>query len=600
MEKLIVDKNHNKIDVSKIGKPLKKITSGLLAGGMALSMYSGALSNFKVSADELNKNNSIVSTDEDSKEINFGKNVLVEMEYEMGQFIVGDARKANSDLTLMFHDEDYDLSDMKYFENIKELNLYFCSPCNVFDSLDKMPVMPNVEKLFFMYGYNSELTDENIDKLREKFPNLKSLDLSDAVINPSFAEKMTGLEELSIRPSRNCDIDFTKLTYLKKLELGSLPYTTPIYFNTNEYNTLCTAGVEIEFGDLEDKDIYLDVSKKLDDIVSSLNISENSSDKEKLDAILIFVMENLEYDPVVSQAIENGKNPDMRSFYTNGLLDGVFNKNTAICGNYSALVEAIYDRVSPPEKSVFMYSDSHAWNLINIDGELYYVDSTWLDEESISNQIEETYIDDQGFKHTLTSYDYVSSIDAIKEGKTDTLEWYMNNNFDYDPVHHTSSIPFPEYVVSQVDDKSKNELEQTLEDEVNSNDDYQSEEKATVNENKKEKKVVLEDSSNKKVNINVNGKTIGISLGVLVGVLAGAGLAVHVTKKKKREKERRRQQLEELANENYFGYNSSYSSGSYNGNYSNSYGSSYTSGNSNYNNYYETGYNSYNGYGIKK
>lgn len=572
MKKLKIDKNHKKIDASKVGNPIKRITSGLLAGGLALSMYSGVSSNFKVSADEINKNNSTVSIDEDSKKINFGKNVLTEIEYEMGQFTVGDAKRADSNLTLTLNDEDYDLSDLKYFENIKELDLFFCSPCNVFDSIDKMPVMPNVEKLFYMYSYNSELTEENIDKLREKFPNLKSLDLSDALINPVFADKMTGLEELSIKPSRNCDIDFTKLTYLKKLKLGSLPYTTPMYFNTNEYNTLCSAGVEVDFYDSEAKEIYLYVSKKLDSIVSSLNISENSTDKEKLDAILIYVMENLEYDPVVSQAIENGENIDFSPFYKNGLLDGIFNKDTAVCGNYSALVDAIYDRISSPEKSLIMYSPDHAWNLINIDGELYYVDSTWLDEEKISSQIEETYIDEQGFKHILTSYDHVSSIDAIKEGKTDALEWYMNSDFDYDPVHHTLSIPFPEYAVSQVIEENKTELDQILEEEVNTNNDYHPERSMEKeNKNVEEKEVILDDSSNRKVNINVNGKIISITLGALVGVLTGAGLAVHIIKKKKREKERKRR-LQELEQDPF---NTNLYGTSYDGSLSSSYSSSY-------------------------
>ena len=79
MKKLIVDKNHKKIDTRKIGNPLKRITSGLLAGGMALSMYTGTIP--KVSADETQNSISIVSTNDD-REIDLGDDVYF---YGMGE-----------------------------------------------------------------------------------------------------------------------------------------------------------------------------------------------------------------------------------------------------------------------------------------------------------------------------------------------------------------------------------------------------------------------------------------------------------------------------------------------------------------------------------
>lgn len=512
MKKLIVDKNHKKIDASRIGNPLKRITSGLLAGGMALSMYSGALtSSIKASADELDNNNSIMSIDEDNREINFGEKVTIQGSYKF-KWTVGIAKTVDGFLTLSGLDEKSDLSDLKYFEKVKNLDLK-CYSCNIFNS---MPIMSNVETLSIECWDGSELTEEYIDMLRERFPNLKKLDIGNAIINPVFVEKMKGLEELSISPYRNCDIDFTKLTFLKKLTLGDEPYTVPVYFNTNEYNTLRNAGVEVE---LKDKETFLDISKKLDDIVNSLNISENSTDREKLDAVLIFVMDKLQYDPGVTAAIYSGNTDSVpvADFYKDGLLYAVFNKDTAVCGNYSALVEAIFDRIGSPQKSLIMAGSNHAWNLMNIDGELYYVDSTWLDDEKITNEtVGETYVDDQGYEHKTIICHSVSSVDAIKEGNTDKLEWYMNSDFDSEPVSHTSDIMVPEYVladVNNIEDKSG---------------------------------VILDNSSNKKVSINVNGKTISITLGALVGVMSAIGLAVHVNKNKKKRERERKQKLQSI------------------------------------------------------
>ena len=122
MKKLIVDKNHKKIDASRIGNPLKRITSGLLAGGMALSMYSGALtSSIKASADELDNNNSIMSIDEDNREINFGEKVTIQNSYHF-KWTVGIAKTVDGFLMLSGLDEKSDLSDLKYFEKVKNLD----------------------------------------------------------------------------------------------------------------------------------------------------------------------------------------------------------------------------------------------------------------------------------------------------------------------------------------------------------------------------------------------------------------------------------------------------------------------------------------------
>lgn len=354
--------------------------------------------------------------------------------------------------------------------------------------------------------------------------------MNDAVINPIFAEKMIGLEELTIRPTHNCDIDFLKLTYLKKLKLLSQPYTIPVFLSTDEYNILCDAGVEIEFLSEKCKNIYLDTSRKIDDILKSLNISKYDTDKEKLDKILIYVMENLEYDPVVG----SGNSDSLDSFYEDGLLYAVFNKDTAICGNYSALVEAIYDRVSAPFKSIIMYSKEHEWNLVNIDGELYYVDATWLDEEKILKQIDDSYIYKDGYHNTI------SSVDAIKSGNTDGLEWYMNNSFETNFPYHTPSIMIPSYVIlnSNVDN---NKFDTILGNQVNNFETPEIEKFIIDNEVDKNiddsNGVILDNSSYKKVSICINGKYFSITIGALVGVLAGIGFAVHVGKKKNSKKQ---------------------------------------------------------------
>lgn len=147
MKKLIVDRNLKKIDSTKIGSPLKRITSGLLAGGMTISMYSGSLSNTKF---ELEDEKSIIYEDEINKDIYFGDDVFYEFPENIESFTGDRAMTSEEVLLLGFNSDNYNLSDLKYFENLKELDLSFDFPCNVFDILDRIPVMSSVERLSFL------------------------------------------------------------------------------------------------------------------------------------------------------------------------------------------------------------------------------------------------------------------------------------------------------------------------------------------------------------------------------------------------------------------------------------------------------------------
>ena len=61
-----------------------------------------------------------------------------------------------------------------------------------------------------------------------------------------------------------------------------------------------------------------------------------------MNKILIYVLENCIYDPDV----KNNTSDDILSFYEGGKLYGALEKDTQICGNYSALVCALCKRVN--------------------------------------------------------------------------------------------------------------------------------------------------------------------------------------------------------------------------------------------------------------
>ena len=73
-----------------------------------------------------------------------------------------------------------------------------------------------------------------------------------------------------------------------------MPYDIPVYFSIDDINGLKEAGVQVM---AKDPDTLVYVCNKIGEIVESLNIPEDATDKEKLDAIMIYILSNYSYDP---------------------------------------------------------------------------------------------------------------------------------------------------------------------------------------------------------------------------------------------------------------------------------------------------------------
>ena len=193
--------------------------------------------------------------------------------------------------------------------------------------LNDIVEMESIEKLGLNVILNYyELSAED-QEILDQFPNLKRLSLDNVHLCPGCEEKLNQLEELSLGLDflKTYDIDFNKLTGLKKLSLKNIkPYDAAIFLSTDEYHTLIDAGVEVEFSTEEDRTLYLEVSQKIDRIVEELNLSEDSTDQEKLDAVLIYVIEHLQYDEEIAENTRLGTDTqtDTRKFYEQGDLYG--------------------------------------------------------------------------------------------------------------------------------------------------------------------------------------------------------------------------------------------------------------------------------------
>ena len=123
--------------------------------------------------------------------------------------------------------------------------------------------------------------------------------------------------------------------------------------------------------------------------VSSL-IPADASDYEKVRIVYTYVIDNTQY-----QASDDDQS-----------IAGVFWKKEAVCAGYAGAVQYLLERIGVPciyvDGSTQGSTEGHAWNIVKLDGEYYYVDATNGDEPDFLNgnaaQLEE---------HKTIIYDYL-------------------------------------------------------------------------------------------------------------------------------------------------------------------------------------------------
>lgn len=540
--KLEVNKEHKKIRYGKMNKPFQKFKAGVAGLMIAVSMFSGAaIDTYAKTAD----NNSIV-WNIDGLELKFSQSISSALESRLnkkpGDVISREELSKVDSLVIFVDDDTKSLSELEAITNLKSLTLYLET-----DNYSILKTLSNVASIedLTIFSNNYGVIDKDMVNAMNRFGHLKKLELNDHnILEPGCEEELNKLESLKIYNGSNCDIDFSKLTNLKELDLSEIkPYDIAIFLNSDEYNTLIDNGVNIKFKDSASKNDYLCASDKLNDIINKLDIDENSTDSEKLDAVMVFVLEYLCYDESVSKAIADSEEHEAltESFYEKGKLYGALEKDSAICGNYASLTEALMDRLSIPQTSYYAESENHAWNVVKIDGEPYYVDVTWLDGLLKETQ-HKTETEKDGHKVIEITFDSEKAEDIIKRGEGHSLNWYRENpdqrniaKIDQNSSHEATYIP--EYMLVDENEETASLREQ----------------EATEN---------ATEIGNDQVKVNIGGKEIAIGLGALLGVL-GAGAGTVIAIKRKKDKERRRRMMSQYSDPFSYTDTDSYGSGRY-------------------------------------
>jgi hypothetical protein len=112
----------------------------------------------------------------------------------------------------------------------------------------------------------------------------------------------------------------------------------------------------------------------------------------------------VDYDTIALQKQQQEGGPSMDKIDYLRTICGVFLEGKAVCEGYARAMQYLLQKcgVESAEAAGFILKENgerdggHAWNIVKIDGDYYYMDSTWDDS---SNTVQTVKSDDVGFKY---------------------------------------------------------------------------------------------------------------------------------------------------------------------------------------------------------
>lgn len=381
--------------------------------------------------------------------------------------------------------------------NIMQLNIKNCNlkdlkiiPKNIYEfgiyqtKIDSLKGIDECKNLTFFEAYDSNFT--SIDELKN-LNNLNTL-----VLGGTYVEDISAIKNL-------------KLSYLDVSNSTKIKSLDPI-LNINTLQTCYAYNCEMAYSNnvvnfIQKNNITSNISKEgleyknqVKQIANNI-IKPNMTNEEKIYTIVKYVVDNVEYDKKYEESEDYGL-----ELNRNGLKYAL--KGKGCCKNYTMLTTALLE-----EAKVNCYdvrSEDHIWNLVKLDNEYYWIDTTYIDEYDKNNIKNSDYYMEQSEFFEFTHPDVIRPNDAyniIKQNNASKNEKITNNEI---------------VEVTNVTEETKENIKTNI-----SKGNISEENITTLKEN--------EEKTKEAVNSALKSKKL--SIGALVGILAAFGLAVPVSKK---------------------------------------------------------------------
>lgn len=191
--------------------------------------------------------------------------------------------------------------------------------------------------------------------------------------------------------------------------------------------------------------IKIDFIKEISALVNSFieqgmsYIDSSMSDEEKLLAIHDYLIREVDYD------YENYQNNTIP--YESYSITGVVKNQLVVCEGYSRTFQILSRSVGIPCIIVSSDAMNHAWNMVNLNGYWYHIDTTWDDIDSGSTLYRHFLCSDDEIEEE-GHYDWVHSSQIIIDNSdiktapaamSDAYQDYFFANIDYYGISGSSS-----------------------------------------------------------------------------------------------------------------------------------------------------------------
>lgn len=232
------------------------------------------------------------------------------------------------------------------------------------------------------YAYNSLDRAEQI-WYRDMEQILGSLGKEERLSQSGLAE---GLDDTDIDRIFQCVLsDHPELFYVEGYSY--VKYTRGEKVNALDFSGTYSMDAEAALARREE------ISAAVEELIAG--VSQEASDYEKVKYVYETLIRNTDYDLNA---------PDNQNIYS------VFVRHFSVCQGYAKATQYLLNRLGV-ECSLVLGTvetgEGHAWNLVNVDGEYYYLDTTWGD---VSYRTEGTSAPEQegGIVMPEINYDYLN------------------------------------------------------------------------------------------------------------------------------------------------------------------------------------------------
>lgn len=282
-------------------------------------------------------------------------------------------------------------------EDITEINTYYLTDDYTLKSIEDIELLPNINTIHI--GSRQKVTDYSpITNVK----NCKYVDLSGATIDDdSFLESINVSDYM----------DFPNLPYL-----GEADY----YDNKYTYNDALK--------------LYRQTLDELDYISNNI-INDDMSDYDKYKALHDYIILKMRYDMDEYNAINNNNEFDYPR--CPHYLSRVLCIGKGVCHDYAVGYASLCSYFGLECYTVSGSADGiggwegHLWNIVNVDGNYYHVDTTWDDPDT------ESYSDTILYDYFLLSDDEIMP-DHIIDGFAVRFDYYAEEEVEEIPICNQS------------------------------------------------------------------------------------------------------------------------------------------------------------------